>query len=271
MRTLVLVTISLLALAFAGCLGETSEDEPVYTKIDEISPSPALVGDMVWLNGSAPEGRPGTIACGWFSHIDGSMGGSLTIATNALSPGTHTIYLECHDTEGTWLERAITTLTVSEGEVVLALDSTKRSNGDYSVTVLSQSIAQSLDSFEYTLKDKAGSPIQSGEIALQNLSGKWHGIDVTNDGKTADHYTDADQAQVRIDDVQAGNQSAKPYQKGEGTISLSFFDNDKDGQLTAGDMFMAQGNDGTHMAEDGYAFEITYGTQNKVVGTVTLG
>ena len=279
------MAIVTLILLTAGCLEESS-DERVYTEAD-ISTHKAKVGKTVWFNGTAPD-RKGTIECSWSSSLDGVLSTQKSFSSNSLSRGEHTIYFECQDVENTWLERAITYLEITTGNIAINLDSSKDSNDDYRVSVISTSMNIELESFHYFLRDSNDLTQQFGEIALQNLSGDWHGIDVTwDDDGSADTnqgnnkadrsagaggaYSDPDQAQIRIDDIQAGTQGSKDHQKSEGTISVSYQDNDRDGKLTAGDSFLILGNDATHKANDDYTLDLKYDLNDNVVGSVGLG
>ena len=169
----------------------------------------------------------------------------------------------------------------------VVLDSTKDSNDNYRLYIIKASPQIRLEDYQYYLKDGSGITKQFGEVALQNLSGKWHGIDATwDDDGTADTnqgndkadrgndaggaYNDTTQAQIRIDAVQAGSQETVDYQKSEGTISVSFIDNDYDGKLTAGDQFLVRGNSDTHTANDDYRLELKYDITGDTVASVRL-
>lgn len=166
-----------------------------------------------------------------------------------------------------------------ENAPIMVMDSTKRSDGSYQISVISISAKKDIEAFQFFLKDELGRTVQDGEVGLQNISGVWHGVDITWDGKAASRaddnggaYTDNAQAQERIDDVDAGNSpSGTAYQKGEGVISVYYYDNDFDGKLTAGDIFNVKGNGATHTADDDFEFELKYDITGDIVGTVGLG
>lgn len=154
------------------------------------------------------------------------------------------------------------------------------SNDDYTVHVVQTSWNDSVEAFQFRLNDNSSTTIQEGEIGMQNISGRWHGIDITWDGKAATRdednggsYSDATQAQNRMDDVRDGNSpSGTAYQKGEGAISVSYYDNDHDGYLSDGDHFTIRGNGGPHHpANDTYEFQLFYDLQQETIGSVGLG
>ncbi len=111
-----------------------------------------------------------------------------------------------------------------------------------------------LEDMRYSLKNQSGWSQQYGVLPLWNISGKWHGIDITWDdngtydpepgngmadrNESADGpYSDPHQAQIRIEAVKASYQSNQSHQKSEGTISVSFFDSDFNGLFSDGDFF----------------------------------
>ena len=173
---------------------------------------------------------------------------------------------------------------------VLSMESTENDDGSYTLTMTHISRDHPLDIFQYFLKDDGGLTKQFGEIALQNISGRWHGIDVTwNDSGTGGAflgdrravrpdsaggpYGDPFQAQARIDDVLNGSQSDREYQKSDGTISVSFHDNDFDGNLTVGDQFIVLGNshpNADHKADGCWRFEPKHG-MGDTIGSFRLG
>jgi len=170
---------------------------------------------------------------------------------------------------------------------VMVLKSHDATNGSYQVQIIGISHDFNLSSYKFYLMNSNNVSQQSGEIALQNISGVWHGVDVTwdDDGDNdinpgnnkADRaesangsYSDTTQAQIRIDDVQAGSQSNKDHQKSEGTISVSFFDDDTNGKLTKGDYFYVRGNEPQHQADDSWQMVIQHDITNEVCGRIVL-
>ena len=171
---------------------------------------------------------------------------------------------------------------------IFQVDCTEDSNGDYQCNAIKTSKNIALESFQYFLKDATGLTRQFGEIALQNISGQWHGIEVTWDdtggsdtkpgnGRSdrADSaggpYNDPRQAQIRIDSIRSGSQDHDNIQKSEGLISVSFSDNDRNGKLTAGDRFSVQGNRPEHPANDEWRLEIKYDITDDTIGSFRLG
>lgn len=164
----------------------------------------------------------------------------------------------------------------------------KREGSDYKLSVVKISQDLDLKAFSYYLKNGGGLTKQFGEIALQNISGQWHGVDVTwDDDGQADYrpgnrfadrspsaegaYSDPYQAQLRLDDVQAGFQGPKDNQKSEGTISVLFNDSDRNGKFTAGDQFTILGNSLDHPANDDWRLEIKYDITDDTIGSFKLG
>lgn len=160
----------------------------------------------------------------------------------------------------------------------LVLLATKDDNSTYQITVLSISSKKDIENYIFYLKDEMGQTHEEGEIALQNISEQWHGIDITWDNRTKERnlshggeYSDPIQAQVRINDVIAGNQDEKEYQKGEGPISISFVDGDLNGKLSAGDIFKIRANNTMHPAKENWLFELKYDISGDIIGGILLG
>ena len=164
-----------------------------------------------------------------------------------------------------------------------ALFSQSNDDGSYTIHVVQTTYDADLAAFQFFLKDPSYRTYQYGEIELQNISGEWHGIDVTwdddgvNDTNRGNNkanrassaggaYTDSTQAQIRIDDVQAGNQGKKANQRSEGNISVTFHDNDFDGKLSAGDIFMVDDT-----ADDEHYFELKYDYTSNIIASIKLG
>jgi len=165
---------------------------------------------------------------------------------------------------------------------------TNKEGEDYRLTVTNISSEKFLVAYAYFLKDDSGLTKQYGEIALQNISGEWHGIDVTWDDKgphdpvpdngLADKpatilnaYSDPNLAQNRIDSVKNGCQVDLPNQKSEGNISVSFIDADVDGRFTIGDHFIVKGHTASHPANDDWKLEIKYKPTDDTIGSFKLG
>jgi len=152
----------------------------------------------------------------------------------------------------------------------------KNNNGSYKIVVKSKINWGSIDSVRYYVINETYRTIQHGTVGLKNVSGDWFGIDVTwdddgnndtniNNGKAdraenaGGSYTDAIQAQIRIQAVINGSQNNVSFQRSEGVISASFHDNDFNGILSNDDYFIIKGNnvpDFIHSANDTYSFDI---------------
>ena len=171
---------------------------------------------------------------------------------------------------------------------IVQLECSPMGDDNYTCSVIKISDDKSLSSYHIFLMDPEGRTIQNNKIELQNLSGEWYGIDVTWDDNggfdteqengVADRstnaggaYSDPAQAQSRIDSVKEGYQSDRLYQRGEGTISVSFYDYDQNNILSAGDAFHIQGNSSKHKANDEYRLQIRYIPNDDVIGTFRLG
>jgi len=176
------------------------------------------------------------------------------------------------------------------GEETPSISLSSRRTGEftYQVTVTKAKPTAGLEAFTFNLMDDFKLNYQTGKVGLQNATGVWEGIDVTwADGRVNDAqpyndradraasaggaYEDPVQAQVRIEAVLMGGQENSSYQLSEGPISVSFIDSDKNGRLTAGDLFNIQGHSGYHPAVDDHFLELRYGPEEKVVGRTKLG
>lgn len=166
-----------------------------------------------------------------------------------------------------------------ESSPILVMDSIKRSDGSYMISVISISAKRDLEAFQFFLRDENGRTHQDGEVGLQEIGGRWHGIDITWDGKTMQRresnggpYDEPAEAQVRIDEVKAGHSSRySQLTKGEGTISVYYYDNDFDGKLTAGDIFNVKGNSYSHTADDEWSFDLKFDITGEMSGSIILG
>jgi len=182
-------------------------------------------------------------------------------------------------------------LEQGESSPMISLKSTRNDDGSYTVIFTNVYKEFSLNPWFYFLKAETGLTKEFGKIALQNISGYWHGIDVTwDDNGTLDMipgnhladrnysaggpYSDPFQAQIRLDAVIQGFQSEKKHQKGEGVISVSFYDDDYDGNLSVGDYLMVFGNGyptADYLADDCWRLEIKYGIVDDTIGSWRLG
>ena len=153
-----------------------------------------------------------------------------------------------------WLMSAECSSGVVEppGSPFAQLSSTVASNGEYYVTVITVSDSHDLEDFSYFLKDASGSTNEFGEIAMQNLSGNVVGIDASYGDKCGGDTQSACETDMstRADAVE--NDSGSNY-------AVAFYDNDRDGKLSAGDKFTVRGSHGSGAdgpAEDDWSLEI---------------
>ena len=134
------------------------------------------------------------------------------------------------------------------------------SAGIYYVEVMQVSAQAELAGFSYFLKDGSGSTYLGGngfgEIAMQNISGELHGIDMS-------YYGGDEQLDNRADNVSADDGANYP---------VHFSDNDRDGMLSAGDEFevYGQGNGANGPAEDGWSLAIQFDASGDIIGTAKL-
>lgn len=71
-------------------------------EIGDMSPNPAIVGDLVTLTGSGTD-EDGTVTTfEWVSDLDGALGSSAVLTTSSLSEGAHRITFRVQDNDGHW-------------------------------------------------------------------------------------------------------------------------------------------------------------------------
>jgi hypothetical protein len=144
--------------------------------------------------------------------------------------------------------------------------STKSSNGEYYVTVVMVSINHDLEAFNYFLKDQSGSTIEFGEIAMQNLTGQPMGIDASYGNKCGGSDQPACDSDLSdLSDAVDGDDGS--------TYVVAFYDNDRDGKLSAGDKFTVRGNHGSGAngpAEDDWSIEVSFDNTGDVIGSKRL-
>ena len=85
-------------------------DRPTAT-IDDISPSPALYGQLVHFNGSGSDPDGTVLAYEWKSDLDGALSSSASF-TDRPSVGNHTISFRVQDDDGLWSDWVTRTLQV---------------------------------------------------------------------------------------------------------------------------------------------------------------
>jgi hypothetical protein len=94
----------------------TDRNDPPTATIVSIKPSSgrenAVEGEMVGFEGSGRDSDGFVVGYRWRSSIDGLLSDSKDFSTSDLSVGTHTIYFEVQDNNGTWSTMAAQTLEV---------------------------------------------------------------------------------------------------------------------------------------------------------------
>ena len=94
----------------------TDRNDPPTATIVSIKPSSgrenAVEGEMVGFEGSGRDSDGFVVGYRWRSSIDGLLSDSKDFSTSGLSVGTHTIYFEVQDNNGTWSTMAAQTLEV---------------------------------------------------------------------------------------------------------------------------------------------------------------
>ena len=139
------------------------------------------------------------------------------------------------------------------------------SAGIYYVEVMKVSKQAELAGFSYFLKDGSDSTYVSGngfgEIAMQNISGELHGIDMSYSDSCDDNCDP--QLESRASNVSADDGTNYP---------VHFSDNDRNGMLSAGDEFevYGQGNGANGPAEDGWSLAIQFDASGDIIGMAKL-
>jgi len=112
---------------------EIAENNPPVAYIDDISPNPAVRGELVTFKGHGedPDGDKIT-GYEWRSSIDGFLSDEKSFSTDELSPGTHTIYFRVKDDRGKWSEWVSKSLVI-EKRYTPRLDGFSFSNSEYTI------------------------------------------------------------------------------------------------------------------------------------------
>ncbi|MEM4728912.1 MAG: FG-GAP-like repeat-containing protein [Thermoplasmata archaeon] len=87
-------------------------NKPPRAFIERISPSPALVGEMVTLRGRGEDDDGSVVEYLWSSSLDGSLGSGAILTVNGLRAGSHRISLRVMDDDGAWSGEATARLEV---------------------------------------------------------------------------------------------------------------------------------------------------------------
>jgi predicted small lipoprotein YifL len=97
------------------------ENEQPTAYIDAVTPPTITAGEEVTLQGHGIDTDGTIVAHRWRSDIDGPLGTSASITTNALSVGEHEIYLKVQDNNGAWSEEVMSTVVVTPAEAPIPL------------------------------------------------------------------------------------------------------------------------------------------------------
>ena len=123
----------------------------------------------------------------------------------------------------------------------------------YHVEVIKVSKQEDLAGFSYFLKDDTGSTYVGGngfgEIALQMIAGEEHGIEKTYNG----------------DDAQLDKRAQNVTDDDGSTFPVQFNDNDRDGKLSAGDLFTVYGPE-EGPAQSGWKLDVLYDPSGDIIG-----
>jgi len=136
MKKLIIALLVLLPLVVSGCfpgLSPVPEPEPEpeptpeavnqapHAYIDEVTPAPAVAGDMVSFEGHGTDTNGTVAAYRWRSSIDGELGDQASFTTGELSAGDHAIYFRVQDDDDEWSAETEFDLTVTAPTVPLVI------------------------------------------------------------------------------------------------------------------------------------------------------
>ncbi len=154
---------------------------------------------------------------------------------------------------------------------IATLYAEKNSDGAYDIQVVKVSAKKDIESFKFFLKTDSGMTHIYGEIALQNISGEVQGVESEESWDVKYPEGDADLA-ARAYDVEHENNTCDQDDTTDGLFPVVFYDNDRDGKLSAGDLFVVRGADYSddYEAETGWMFEVQYDLTNDIVGSKRL-
>jgi hypothetical protein len=134
------------------------------------------------------------------------------------------------------------------------------SSGAYHIEVIKVTEQLDLAGFTFFLKDETGSTYVGGngfgEVALQMIDGNEHGIENAYDGED-------EVLERRANNISADDGSEFP---------VHFSDNDRDGKLSAGDLFMVYGtgNSASGPAAVNWRLDIQLDADGTIVGSAKL-
>ena len=134
----------------------------------------------------------------------------------------------------------------------------KGSENDYIAQVIKSKNQIDLTELSFFLRDSSGNTYVGGNgfgnVGMKMIGGEPHGIDAYYDG-------DDENLRARAEEIN---------DDGDGTTyPVKFFDVDRDGYLSAGDIFLIYGSD-TGPAYDGWRLDIQNDVTNYIIGTVGL-
>ncbi len=134
----------------------------------------------------------------------------------------------------------------------------KGSENDYIAQVIKSKNQIDLTELSFFLRDSSGSTYVGGNgfgnVGMKMIGGEPHGIDAYYDG-------DDENLKARAEEINDDGDGA--------TYPVKFFDVDRDGYLSAGDIFLIYGSD-TGPAYDGWRLDIQNDVTNYIIGTVGL-
>ncbi len=134
----------------------------------------------------------------------------------------------------------------------------KGSENDYIAQVVKAKNQVDLTELSFFLRDSLGNTYVGGNgfgnVGMKMIGGEPHGIDAYYDG-------DDENFKARAEEINDDGDG--------GTYPVKFFDVDRDGYLSAGDIFLIYGSD-TGPAYNGWRLDIQNDVTNYIIGTVGL-
>ena len=93
---------------------EGTINSPPVASITAITPTAVLPGDTIAFSGSGSDSDGSVAGYEWFSDIDGVLSDQAAFSTNALAPGTHSIFFRVRDNQGAWSQQAVRLVVVRD-------------------------------------------------------------------------------------------------------------------------------------------------------------
>ena len=160
------------------------------------------------------------------------------------------------NTDNTWVGNDVTLQLV--GPTDYEDFNEKGSENDYVALVLKSKNKIDLRDLSFFLRDISGNTYVGdngfGQVGMKMIGGKPNGIDAYYDG-------DDENLRTRAEEINDDGDGA--------TYPVKFFDNDRDGYISAGDLFIIYGSD-TGPAYDGWKLDIQNDATNYIIGTTEL-